>query len=62
MTRFLAGKTSKASWPKTVQSATGEKRTGKILSNSERNEEIEREKKEDRSTVLLLSGLVLHSS
>ena len=48
MTRFLAGKTSKASWPKTVQSATGEKRTGKILSNSERNEE--REKKEDRST------------
>jgi len=51
MTRFLAGKTSKASWPKTVQSATGEKRTGKILSNSERNERKKREKKkEDRST------------
>jgi len=45
MIRFLAGKTSKALWPKTVQSAAGEKRTGKILSNSERNETEKREKK-----------------
>jgi hypothetical protein len=54
---FFGGKNIQGLMAKTVQSATGEKRTGIILSNSERK----REKKEDRSTVLLLSGLVLHS-
>jgi len=57
MIRFLAGKTYKASWPKTVQSATGEKSCQIRKETKERREK----KKEDRSTVLILSGLVLHS-